>query len=239
MSATGTSAVPPGPFVSGLDVSHWQRIIEWPAVAPSGMEFVFIKATDGIRSPDPYFTMNWPAARTTGILRSAYHFFRPLEDPVQQAEAFLRLTGGYAGELPPALDLECSLRKMPDGSQHDQWEDVPPEDRLPRVTAWLQRVQEKCGAAPIIYTSPSFWAEKMADTPALKDHPLWVAHYTEAAAPKLPGGWAQWRFWQFSQSGTVRGIRGKVDLDRFNGKSADLFAMMMAAPNRDHAVTGK
>lgn len=239
MSATGAPNVTQHSFASGLDVSHFQRTIEWPAVAPDGMEFVFIKATDGIGCSDPYFMMNWAAAKTTGILRSAYHFFRPLQDPVQQAEAFLRLTGGGAGELPPALDLECSLRKLPDGTHHDEWEDVGPQDRLPRVTAWLQRVQKECGAAPIIYTSHSFWAEKMANTPALKDHPLWVAHYTEAPAPKLPGGWTQWRFWQFSQSGKVRGIRGKVDLNRFNGKSADLFALMMAAPPPARAATGK
>ena len=231
MAATGAPSIPRGSFASGLDVSHWQRTIEWPAVAPAGMEFVFIKATDGIRSSDPYFMMNWGASKTTGILRSAYHFFRPLEDPVRQAEAFLRLTGGYSGDLPPALDLECSLVKLPDGSQHDQWEDVPLAERLPRIMVWLQRLQKECGAAPIIYTSRSFWAEKMADTPALQDHPLWVAHYTDAPAPKLPRGWTHWRFWQFSQTGTVRGIRGKVDLDRFNGSSTDLYAMMMAAPS--------
>ncbi len=239
MSVPAAPTRPQGHFVSGFDVSHWQRNIDWPEVAPGGMEFVFIKATDGGSASDPNFVINWAAAGHTGILRSAYHFFRPLEDPVHQAEAFLRLLGGCGGELAPALDLEGSLARLADGSQHDQWLEIKFEERLPRVMAWLQRVQKECRTEPIIYTSPSFWADVMGNTPALKHYPLWVAHYTQAGVPKLPVGWDHWRFWQFSQSGAVRGVRGKVDLNRFNGSSTDLFATMMASSPAAQAAARK
>jgi lysozyme len=48
-----------------------------------------------------------------------------------------------------------------------------------------------------------------------------VAEY-EVAAPKLPSGWSTWKFWQSSQSGTVSGVTGSVDLDVFNGTAAAL-----------------
>ena len=51
---------------------------------------------------------------------------------------------------------------------------------------------------------------------------LWIAHWTTASQPAVPaGGWAanSWSFWQYSSSGTVPGITGAVNIDRFNGSS--------------------
>ena len=57
---------------------------------------------------------------------------------------------------------------------------------------------------------------------ASNGYPLWIAHWTSAGAPAVPAGnWAGsgWTFWQHSSTGTVPGISGAVDLDRFNGAS--------------------
>jgi GH25 family lysozyme M1 (1,4-beta-N-acetylmuramidase) len=51
---------------------------------------------------------------------------------------------------------------------------------------------------------------------------LWIAHWTTATTPSVPaGGWSGsgWTFWQYTSSGSVAGITGRVDLDRFNGTS--------------------
>jgi lysozyme len=72
----------------------------------------------------------------------------------------------------------------------------------------------------MVYTSPKFWQNKLGDTQqfALAGHPLWIAHWTTAPLPLVPATeWAgnSWSFWQITSDGSVPGISGRVDLDRF------------------------
>ena len=72
-----------------------------------------------------------------------------------------------------------------------------------------------------IYASPSFWSNKMGNTGWFAANgytTLWIAHWTSAVAPTLPAsnwGGRGWTFWQYTSSGTVPGISGRVDLDRY------------------------
>src|SRR5258708_6476004 len=59
--------------VEGLDVSHFQRTIDWPEVSKTKV-FTFIKATEGVSETDPLFATNWAASKAAGLLRSAYGF---------------------------------------------------------------------------------------------------------------------------------------------------------------------
>src|SRR5689334_1580650 len=96
----GTGA---SPEVQGIDVSHYQGVIDWNQVAEAGTAFVFIKATEGTSYVDPQFQDNWSGAKAAGLLRGAYHFFQPGEDPQQQAEYFLSVVQTVPGDLPPVL----------------------------------------------------------------------------------------------------------------------------------------
>ena len=94
-------------MVAGIDVSHFQRDIDWTALAASDFRFCFIKATEGAGTVDPKFHKNWQGAKNAGLLRGAYHFFHPTSSAAAQAESFLRTLGPFqSGDLPPALDLE-------------------------------------------------------------------------------------------------------------------------------------
>ena len=93
------------------------------------------------------------------------------------------------------------------------------------------QISTMTGVKPIIYTNRTFWSSAMADTDWFARNGyqvLWIAHWTTATAPTLPaGGWGGngWTFWQHSGAGSVPGISGPVDLDRYNGSSlaASLF----------------
>lgn len=190
--------------LQGIDVSHYQGTIDWQQVAEAGIRFVFVKATQGITVVDPQFQTNWQGAKAAGLLRGAYHFFEPDDDPAQQAQNLLTALGDDPGELPPALDVET------------------PGDAatvLGGAQAWIALVEAALGRTVILYTSPGFW--KKLGVPGLPGQPLWIAEYG-VSAPKLPAGWTDWTFWQSSQSGTVAGIQGAVDLDEFQGTLEDL-----------------
>lgn len=192
--------------IQGIDVSHDQGTIDWTQVADAGKRFVFIKATQGITETDPHFQANWQGAKAAGLLRGAYHYYQPGDDPVKQAEHFLSVVSLEPGELPLVLDVETL------GSQ-------TASELVSGLRIWLAAVQKSTGATPIVYTDPGFW--NGLGTSDFSEYPLWAADYN-AEGPVLPAGWTAWAFWQYSESGTVSGISGPVDLDVFQGNIEEL-----------------
>jgi lysozyme len=183
-------------YASGVDVSHYQGEVDWPAVAEDGVCFAFIKATDGVDEVDPRFTQNWAGAKAAGILRGGYHFFRPSLDAQRQAEHFLSVITMDDLALPPALDIEVT-----DG--------VGQAALQAGIRTWLEAVEAALGCRPVVYTDPSFWRDNVAAD--FSDCPLWLACY--ASEPEVPPTWQAWTFWQHSDCGKVNGVSGQVDLD--------------------------
>ena len=192
--------------VQGIDVSHFQGTIDWGQVAQAGKAFSFVKATEGLTYVDPQFHANWAGAKAAGILRGAYHFYEPGDDPRQQAEFFLDTVKPVSGDLPPALDIEVSKGQSAG-------------EIVQGIQEWLSTVQEALGVTPLLYTDRSFW--NTLGTKEFGGYPLWIAEYS-VATPVLPEGWTSWAFWQFSESGAASGVHGSLDLDVFQGGLEDL-----------------
>jgi GH25 family lysozyme M1 (1,4-beta-N-acetylmuramidase) len=228
--------------VPGIDVSYWDAGIDWPKVRATGQRFVFAKATEGDFYADPTFDDNWFGAKSAGLLRGAYHFFRCNVDPKKQAAKFIDYVKSMKddGELPPVIDLESN-----DGQTKDKI--------ISRVKTWLDLVEGVFGKKPIIYSGQYFLQDYLSEAgggpPAwAKEYPLWIAQYpnvyVEGSQPFLPRGWFKWTFWQYSEKGVVNGINAKVDLDLFNGTLEDLYkfagAQIVTAPPttpKRHTIT--
>lgn len=105
------------------------------------------------------------------------------------------------GELPLVVDVEESMG-------------VSAATLISNLTQFLEELQKASGWMPMIYTDPNFW--NGLGTTACGGYPLWVAEYG-VTQPTLPAGWTSWAFWQHSESGSVPGIQGAVDLDVFSG----------------------
>lgn len=207
--------------VPGIDVSYWDAGIDWPKVRATGQRYVFVKATEGDFYADPTFDDNWRGAKSAGLLRGAYHFFRCNVDPKKQATKFIDYVKSMNddGELPPVLDLESN-----DGQTKDKI--------LSRVKTWIDQVEAAFGKKPIIYSGQYFLQDYLSEAgggpPAwTKEYPLWLAqypnNYVEGMQPYLPRGWYKWLFWQYSEKGVVNGINAKVDLNFFNGTLEELY----------------
>ena len=78
---------------------------------------------------------------------------------------------------------------------------------------WVDAVKKKTGAMPVIYTRRDFW-EVLGNPAGFETCPLWVASYRDGP-PRIPQGWADYTFWQYSEKGKVDGIGVAVDLNRF------------------------
>ncbi len=213
-------------FEPGIDVSDFDEFVNWQQVRSAGFSFAFAKATEGGTFRADTFSGNWRRMKGAGIIRGAYHFFRPIVDSEVQARNFLDYVASVdpieSDDLPPALDLE----HFPDSVMR-QWESISKVERVSRVRQWLDIVESEINRKPIIYTSFGFWDGFMSGVRDFSSYPLWVASYTENPQPAMPNEWSNWTFWQYSDSTEVPGIPTPgEDGDRFNGSFSDLLAFI-------------
>lgn len=200
-----------GTMTEGIDVSYWQGTIDWQRVAGDGIDFAFIRLSYGEIFRDPKFDANWAGAKAAGITRGAYQFFKPSQDIDLQAQIMIdAMADRNPGDLPPVLDVEVT-----DGYSATSMK--------AKIDKWVTKVQGALGVTPIIYSGSYFWRDQVAGSKDESANPFWIAQYT-TKCPNLPLPWEQWTLWQYSSRGSVAGIRGYVDLDRFNGSVDDLRA---------------
>ena len=207
-SSEAITVCPGASTLEGIDVSEFQGAINWGAVKGSGRAFAIARVSDGTGHLDPEFAANWSGIKNAGMIRGVYQFFRGSEDGVAQANLLLSNIGTLAADdLPPVADVEVS-----DG--------VSGSTLVANLAAWTARIQAATGRTPMIYSAPGFW-NGLPSTGQFGNDVLWVANW-QVTCPDTPTPWTKWDFWQYADNGTVPGISGAVDLDKFNGTAAQL-----------------
>jgi len=195
--------------IHGIDVARFQHDVDWHAVQRSGVNFVFIKATEGGDLLDPQFKINWRGTRRAGIQTGAYHFYYFCTTAATQAKWFIRNVPRRKGSLPPVLDMEwnpfsptCTLR--------------PPAAQV-RANAreFIRIVTAHYGTAPILYTTPNFYVEN--DMGRVKGVDFWLRTTAKTPAQAYPR--AKWAFWQYTSTGVIPGIDKETDINVFNGSA--------------------
>lgn len=190
----------------GFDISHYQKKedIKWDSltIANDGikLDFVVMRATMGNRKKDKHFDDFWETSKKNELIRGAYHFYRADEDPVMQANNYLESVILESGDLRPVLDIERVPRRK---SREKFIEDLK---------VWLKIVEDKYGEKPIIYTYYYYYKDHLKGE--FDDYPLWLANYNDVMVPSPED---DWKLWQFTEKGIVKGINTKVDLNIYNG----------------------
>jgi lysozyme len=201
--------------VRGIDISRHQGTINWKKLSVSGkVDFVYIKATEGCDYIDPLYRENWRAAKNSGIVRGAYHFYSLYTPGVPQAEHFLRTVEFERGDLPLAVDLEFEP-----GNKR------PPEKKrfLAELAAFDKKVSMMRGYSPVYYLNEDFYRYYFTDRPV--KNRLWIRGiYHKPAIMKKTG----WIFWQYCDFGRVVGVGERVDLDVFNGSRREFVRLFDA-----------
>jgi lysozyme len=202
--------------VHGIDISRWQGEVDWPTARANGVNFAFLKATEGGDLLDPLFLANRRAARAAGVPVGAYHFWYHCRPAAEQARWFIRHVP--RGGLPPVLDIEwtpfsptCTIR--PPAAQ------VRAEARI-----FLAMLERHYGQRPIIYVPIDVWRD--TELWRLGDYEFWLR--SVAGHPQQVFRGQSWTFWQYSGTGVVPGLRGPTDLNVFHGSAADWSAWLAA-----------
>lgn len=196
--------------VRGMDAARFQTSVDWARARAVGIEFAFLKATEGGDLKDIKFDDHWRGAGRAGIKRGAYHFYYFCTAPEVQARFFIDNVPRTRGTLPPVLDMEWnpfspSCQRRPDGAT------VRAE-----MQVWMDLVEAHYGQKPIIYTTPRFFAENGLS--AFRDVDFWLRTTAKTPAEAYPG--QPWRFWQYTATGTLPNTPGDVDINAFNGTRA-------------------
>jgi lysozyme len=168
----------------------------WAKLPRQGVDFAYIKATEGVDHVDRRFSINWHAAHRAGIRRGAYHFFRLCGSGRAQAANFVRTVPFDVAALPPAIDLEfpgnCSRR--------------PSQAKVHRELGnFLRIVEARYGKRVVLYLTRRF--DKRYRISTAFHRPLWLRSIR--SEPSF--GARSWSLWQASYTRRLHGVRGHVD----------------------------
>ena len=185
----------------GIDVSGWQGNIDYSEVASSGIEIVYMKASEGTSFVDPYFNQNYTNAKANGLKVGFYHYLTASSNSEAVAEAnfFVSTISGMTPDCRLAMDFES-------------FGNLSAEEINEIGLTFMQTVENLSGKEMVIYSDTSNASNIFGG--GLTNYPLWVAQY-EVEEPTPNGNWDSWVGWQYTDAGEISGINGYVDRDRF------------------------
>ncbi len=191
--------------IVGIDVSHHQGDIDWDAVADGGVDYVYIKATEGKTFTDKMYARNRDLARKAGLLVGAYHFYSMKSTPEEQFKNFKRSCPKGSTDLIPMIDVEfvgklttVQLSDLGKGSK-----------RLADL------MEDYYGKKPLIYCSPDVynWCiyKRFSD-----DYVLMLGH-PHPTYPAIKGS-KHYDIWQYTYKGRIKGVAQVFDMHKFHKK---------------------
>lgn len=194
--------------IFGIDVSQYQGTIDWDNVEAIEeqfeLKFVVVRATAGSNKVDFKFKKNWKNLTESMYIQGAYHYYRPDENSIDQANNFIKNVKLRKGHLPPILDIE----KMPKGQSMDKLKEG--------LQNWLTIIEKHYGVKPIIYTGEKYYEDFLQED--FPNYQFWIANYN----PWKEKIEADYLMWQFTEKAQLHGINELVDVNVFNGNVEDL-----------------
>jgi lysozyme len=190
--------------IQGIDISSHNGMINFDAVVEDGYSFVFMKVSEGETFKDDNYRINYAKAKKAGLKIGAYHFFRFDVDGVSQAVNFLNAIGSNTPDMALAIDVE----------KHGNPAGVDMALITERLTRMVEYLNLK-GYRVMFYSNNNGYYDYLEEN--FKGCALWICAFSN---PPIN---ASWDFWQYSHSGSVKGINGKVDLDVFYGSREEWY----------------
>jgi GH25 family lysozyme M1 (1,4-beta-N-acetylmuramidase) len=203
----------------GIDVSHHQGALNFPALRREGVQFAFIKATEGDSFRDPNFTTNLNGASASGMLVAAYHYVRSNATAAAQVANVVRTVPKNVPVIPDVEANSGDIKLLRD---------------------FVAQLEKAGYRVPLTYLPRWYWQQ--IGSPSLVGLPsLWSSRYPDNIQGSLTDEYAKvpaiyWNGYgnlgvtvlQFTSSAS---IAGKVPLDAnaYLGTINDLAAVLNGA----------
>ena len=193
--------------VKGVDVSAYQKDIDWKGLESEDISFAFIKATEGSSHKDKKFEYNWKEAHKTGMKVGAYHFMSYDTEGHKQAENYIKTVNKKFGMLPPVIDVEFYGKYVNTHPSREKMYSV--------LDVMLKELEKEYNRKPIIYTNSYIYDNYISGK--YDDYSIWISDHS--VPDKLSDG-RSWTFCQYTfkaKSKYVAGGEKYVDMNVFNG----------------------
>ncbi|MBR3049353.1 MAG: glycoside hydrolase family 25 protein, partial [Bacilli bacterium] len=208
---------------NGIDVSQYNGSINWSSVKSAGVKYAIIRVAvrgygtnaqgiNGNLVKDTKFVSNVNGATNAGVKVGAYVFSQAISEQEAIQEANIAITTiqnnslGSKIKLPIVFDSEFS-GCVENGKRCGRADGLSKAKRTAIAKAFLNTVK-LYGYKPMIYASTSFLNNQL-DMSQLNQYDVWVAHYG-VSKPTYKG---HYQMWQYTSTGSVKGISGNVDMD--------------------------
>lgn len=190
----------------GIDVSKWNKEIDWQKVADSGVEYAIIRAgyrgsASGALVEDPYFRKNIEGAEKANIKVGLYFFTQAVSEveAVEEASMVLSLCADYKITYPIFIDTEGA-------GGYGRADTLDRQTRTAVCEAFCETIRS-AGYDAGVYASKN-WFNNNPDAARMESYAVWLAEYK--AKPTYNG---TYQMWQYTSKGAVNGIDGRVDLN--------------------------
>lgn len=185
--------------MKGIDVSKYQGVIDWQAVKAAGIEFAMLRCGTGYGggTKDPKFEANYKGAKDAGLHVGAYFYTyaKNADEAKAEAKKVIGWLKGKTLDFPVAYDVEDETLKS-----------LGKKVISGNIRAFCEAI-EGAGYYVSVY-SGKWWLENLVDAQVKKRYDVWLAHWTNETDYS-----GEYGMWQCSDSGTVEGITGHVDID--------------------------
>lgn len=232
----------PNLYFTGIDISkHNGSNIDWSKVKQSGVKFAFIRVaysswSTGNILTDPYYERNIKEASKNGIKVGAYIYSQATNSTEAKNEAnyvikLLNPLRQYIN-MPVVWDMESPITYVDNGKTHKtHWGSKLPS-KLNNSNNWkvFANSIKIAGYIPMFY-SYTYWTKDYMDMSVINTdgYPFWLAEYSNKSSPatyhSIYGNSYPFDFWQYSSSGSISGISGKVDLDRWYSTNLNQYSI--------------
>ncbi len=194
--------------LSGIDVSKWNKTIDWSKVKAAGIDFAFVRTCyrgyeGGGLAKDEYGPTNLKNAASAGVKVGAYIFSQAISVKEAEAEAdyLLATVKGYNITMPLVFDFEY----YPGGRLEKKNLSKTAQTNI--CLAFCKKIKA-AGYTPLVYANKSMLTSDLNAAQISASYPIWLAHYTTKT--NYTG---DYDFWQYSSTGKVSGISGNVDMN--------------------------
>ncbi len=204
---TPAPAPQPGRLAKGVDVSKYQRDIDWNAVKASGIDFAIIRVGyrgwgTGALVEDSYFKRNIQGATAAGLKVGLYFYSQAVNEAeaVEEASMVLRLARGYNIQYPIYFDTEKVA------GNNGRADTISAAQRTANAVAFCETIQN-AGYRAGVYSYAS-WFYNQLNMANLTRYSIWIAQYRENLSFNYG-----YDIWQYTSKGEVPGIPGRVDMN--------------------------
>ena len=194
--------------VFGVDVSNYQGEVDWQRLEEQGVQFAYIKATEGSGYVDESARRNIEDSAQTGVKRSCYHFFSFDSSGHTQAQNFINTVPRESIDMPPVVDIEYYADKIYNKPTVDEAEEI--------LLPLLDELEAYYGVKPVIYTTMPVYFRYVRKI--CGEYPLWIR--CKQTEPEF----ADWTFWQYDDHGELEGCYGDekyIDFNVYCGSEED------------------